>query len=147
MLTFVCFFLKFVHGQLWSCVYNVHLNCQGHIVSCDPWFACLFGYNGRDEIVGKHVKDLIPSIQLPDVVSQQVSECVCVLMYMSVHVHAYVCTSMCVPVCVYVHVCVLCMGVYVDNYKSMCCMCVRAFYPLATGTLSTQKNHDHCLYN
>ena len=38
---------------------------QGVIVSCDPWFACLFGYANGIEVVGKSAQDLIPSLTLP----------------------------------------------------------------------------------
>ena len=35
------------------------------IASCDPWFACLFGFQDSNEVIGKDVAELIPSLKLP----------------------------------------------------------------------------------
>ena len=38
---------------------------QGTLVSCDPWFACLFGFTDAQEIVGLSLLNFIPSLKLP----------------------------------------------------------------------------------
>ena len=38
---------------------------DGKIVSCDPWFAVLFGFNDSPEVMGKSVLEFIPSLKLP----------------------------------------------------------------------------------
>ena len=39
----------------------------GHMIaSCDPWFACLFGFANSSEVIGRHVSDLIPLLKLPE---------------------------------------------------------------------------------
>lgn len=41
------------------------LTASHMIASCDPWFACLFGFEDSLAVIGKHVSDLIPSLKLP----------------------------------------------------------------------------------
>ena len=41
------------------------LDGRGTIVSCDPWFACLFGFAGDEEVVGRGVAELVPSLHVP----------------------------------------------------------------------------------
>lgn len=41
------------------------LDAEHRVASCDPWFACLFGFQDSLEIIGKKVRDLIPSLTLP----------------------------------------------------------------------------------
>ncbi|KAM9316466.1 PAS domain-containing serine/threonine-protein kinase [Gastrophryne carolinensis] len=38
---------------------------DGRIVSCDPSCAQLYGYMDPDEVLGQHITDLMPSIQVP----------------------------------------------------------------------------------
>ena len=38
---------------------------QGIVVSCDPWFASLFGYPNTPAVMGQSIFTLIPSISLP----------------------------------------------------------------------------------
>lgn len=38
---------------------------NGKIVSCDPWFAVLFGFSDSPEVVSKSVLEFIPSLRLP----------------------------------------------------------------------------------
>ncbi len=35
------------------------------IASCDPWFACLFGFQDSSEVIGKPIAEVIPSMELP----------------------------------------------------------------------------------
>ena len=36
------------------------------IASCDPWFACLFGFRDSSELIGRPVAEVIPSLSLPE---------------------------------------------------------------------------------
>ena len=38
---------------------------DGKIVSCDPWFAVLFGFSDSPEVIGKSILEFIPSLKLP----------------------------------------------------------------------------------
>lgn len=38
---------------------------DGKIVSCDPWFAVLFGFSDSPEMINKSILELIPSLELP----------------------------------------------------------------------------------
>ena len=42
------------------------------IASCDPWFACLFGFQDSSEVIGKRVTELIPSLTLPHATGEEV---------------------------------------------------------------------------
>ncbi|KAM6258369.1 PAS domain-containing serine/threonine-protein kinase isoform 2-T2 [Porphyrio hochstetteri] len=44
---------------------SVSFRADGEIISCDLLFAHLHGYPTLEEVVGLHVKDLIPSVQIP----------------------------------------------------------------------------------
>ncbi|PKK18613.1 PAS domain containing serine/threonine kinase [Columba livia] len=44
---------------------SVSFRADGEIISCDLLFARLHGYPTLEEVVGLHVKDLIPSVQIP----------------------------------------------------------------------------------
>ncbi|NXM31044.1 PASK kinase, partial [Oxyruncus cristatus] len=44
---------------------SVCFQADGEITSCDLLFAHLHGYPTLEEVVGLHVKDLIPSVQIP----------------------------------------------------------------------------------
>ncbi|XP_065496046.1 PAS domain-containing serine/threonine-protein kinase isoform X2 [Caloenas nicobarica] len=44
---------------------SVAFRADGEIISCDLLFAHLHGYPTLEEVVGLHVKDLIPSVQIP----------------------------------------------------------------------------------
>ncbi|KAM9542906.1 PAS domain-containing serine/threonine-protein kinase isoform 6-T6 [Guaruba guarouba] len=44
---------------------SVSFTVDGEITSCDLHFAHLHGYPTLEEIVGLHIKDLIPSVQIP----------------------------------------------------------------------------------
>ncbi|XP_050164488.1 PAS domain-containing serine/threonine-protein kinase [Myiozetetes cayanensis] len=44
---------------------SVCFRADGEITSCDLLFAHLHGYPTSEEIVGLHIKDLIPSVQIP----------------------------------------------------------------------------------
>lgn len=44
---------------------TVGFSSQGAITSCDSLFAHLHGYECGEDVVGQHVTDLIPSLQLP----------------------------------------------------------------------------------
>ncbi len=86
------------------------LSPDHQVASCDPWFACLFGYTDSLGVIGKHISELIPSLRvpsslqdLPQVSVRTVCVCVCCVC-VCVHVCVYVCV--CVCVCVYVCVCV-----------------------------------------
>ena len=41
------------------------MNSDHVIVSCDPWFACLFGFRDSSEVIGKPVAEVIPSLSVP----------------------------------------------------------------------------------
>lgn len=43
----------------------VHFLVKGGITSCDLLFAHLHGYPTLEEVVGLHIKDLIPAVQIP----------------------------------------------------------------------------------
>ncbi|NXS36102.1 PASK kinase, partial [Pomatostomus ruficeps] len=43
----------------------VSFAADGKITSCDLLYAHLHGYPTREEVVGLHIKDLIPSVQIP----------------------------------------------------------------------------------
>ena len=45
-----------------TCIY---MYMQGIVVSCDPWFASLFGYPNTPAVMGQSIFTLIPSISLP----------------------------------------------------------------------------------
>ena len=38
---------------------------DGKVVSCDPWFAVLFGFSDSPEVIDKSILELIPSLKLP----------------------------------------------------------------------------------
>ncbi|CAM9305597.1 unnamed protein product, partial [Bubo scandiacus] len=44
---------------------SVSFRADGEITSCDLLFAHLHGYPTLEEVVGLHIKDLIPSVQIP----------------------------------------------------------------------------------
>ncbi|NWH15881.1 PASK kinase, partial [Grus americana] len=44
---------------------SVSFRVDGEITSCDLLFAHLHGYPTLEEVVGLHIKDLIPSVQIP----------------------------------------------------------------------------------
>ncbi|KAM9274844.1 PAS domain-containing serine/threonine-protein kinase [Cariama cristata] len=44
---------------------SVSFSVDGEITSCDLLFAHLHGYPTLEEVVGLHIKDLIPSVQIP----------------------------------------------------------------------------------
>ncbi|KAM6127443.1 PAS domain-containing serine/threonine-protein kinase [Phoenicopterus ruber ruber] len=44
---------------------SVSFKADGEITSCDLLFAHLHGYPTLEEVVGVHIKDLIPSVQIP----------------------------------------------------------------------------------
>ncbi|KFU88953.1 PAS domain-containing serine/threonine-protein kinase, partial [Chaetura pelagica] len=44
---------------------SVSFRADGEITSCDLLFAHLHGYPALEEVVGLHIKDLIPSVQIP----------------------------------------------------------------------------------
>ncbi|NXP53714.1 PASK kinase, partial [Heliornis fulica] len=44
---------------------SVSFRADGEITSCDLIFAHLHGYPTLEEVVGLHIKDLIPSVQIP----------------------------------------------------------------------------------
>ncbi|XP_064313093.1 PAS domain-containing serine/threonine-protein kinase isoform X1 [Phalacrocorax carbo] len=44
---------------------SVSFRVDGEIISCDLLFAHLHGYPTLEEVVGLHIKDLIPSVQIP----------------------------------------------------------------------------------
>ncbi|NXK92104.1 PASK kinase, partial [Formicarius rufipectus] len=44
---------------------SVCFGIDGEITSCDLYFAHLHGYLTLEELVGLHIKDLIPSVQIP----------------------------------------------------------------------------------
>ncbi|NXY49790.1 PASK kinase, partial [Ceuthmochares aereus] len=44
---------------------SVSFRANGEITSCDLLFAHLHGYPTLEEVVGLHIKDLIPSLQIP----------------------------------------------------------------------------------
>ncbi|NXT92800.1 PASK kinase, partial [Anhinga rufa] len=44
---------------------SVSFGVDGQIISCDLLFAHLHGYPALEEVVGLHIKDLIPSVQIP----------------------------------------------------------------------------------
>ncbi|XP_029882831.1 PAS domain-containing serine/threonine-protein kinase isoform X4 [Aquila chrysaetos chrysaetos] len=44
---------------------SVSFRVEGEITSCDLLFAHLHGYPTLEEVVGLHIKDLIPSVQIP----------------------------------------------------------------------------------
>ena len=48
---------------------------DGKIVSCDPWFAVLFGFTESQEMIGRSILDFIPSLKLPS--SSELMEKVC----------------------------------------------------------------------
>lgn len=50
---------------------------DGKIVSCDPWFAVLFGFNESQEVVGKSILSFVPSLKLPSTseLTEKVSTC------------------------------------------------------------------------
>ena len=35
-------------------------------MSCDPWFACIFGFENSGDMVGMGAKELMPSLALPE---------------------------------------------------------------------------------
>ena len=43
---------------------------QGCVVSCDPWFASLFGYPNTPTVMGLSIFSLIPSLSLPHSLEQ-----------------------------------------------------------------------------
>ncbi|XP_040306332.1 PAS domain-containing serine/threonine-protein kinase isoform X2 [Herpailurus yagouaroundi] len=43
----------------------VAFQSDGTITSCDSLFPLLYGYASREEVLGQHMADLIPSVQLP----------------------------------------------------------------------------------
>ena len=44
------------------------LDADHMIASCDPWFACLFGFEDSSAVIGKHITELMPSLQLPETI-------------------------------------------------------------------------------
>lgn len=44
---------------------NAGFSSKGTITSCDSLFALLHGYASGEEVLGQHITDLIPSMQLP----------------------------------------------------------------------------------
>lgn len=40
------------------------------IASCDPWFACLFGFQDSSDVIGRHVSELVPSLKLPETIEE-----------------------------------------------------------------------------
>lgn len=63
------------------------------IASCDPWFACLFGFKDSLAVIGKQVTELIPSLKLPMTVEElskvSFSTHACTCMYMLSHAVTY----------------------------------------------------------
>ena len=59
---------------------------DGKIVSCDPWFAVLFGFSDSPEVIGKSILKLIPSLELPTSTELIDKVCVCVCVCVCVHV-------------------------------------------------------------
>lgn len=44
---------------------------SNHIIaSCDPWFACVFGFQDSSEVIGKRVTELVPSLNLPAAIEE-----------------------------------------------------------------------------
>ena len=46
------------------------INASHMIASCDPWFACLFGFHDSAEVIGRDVRDLVPSLKLPSTLEE-----------------------------------------------------------------------------
>lgn len=42
------------------------MDSSHRIASCDPWFACLFGFQESSEVIGRPVSEVIPSLKLPE---------------------------------------------------------------------------------
>lgn len=41
------------------------MSASHKITSCDPWFACLFGFENSPEVIDKHISELVPSLKVP----------------------------------------------------------------------------------
>lgn len=53
------------------------LDSDHMIVSCDPWFACMFGFQDSLEMIGRRVTELIPSLTLPHTAGEEEVTMVC----------------------------------------------------------------------
>jgi len=53
------------------------MDTSHRVVTCDPWFACLFGFKDSQEVIGKPVTELIPSLKVTSSLQSlsQVSGC------------------------------------------------------------------------